>query len=461
MKRRTFLKSAAATAGVMSFPTIVPSSVFAQTTPNDKINIAQIGFGRIARGHDLPETIKHDMCRVVAVADPDMNRAQDGKKWIEDYYAKKTGKGSSVDVKACQDYHELLADKSIDAVIISTPDHWHAQPAAEAAMAGKDVYLQKPASLTIEEGRFMSDAVLNNNRILQIGSQQRSQSPWPQFKMVWELVRNGVLGKVKHIDVGLGTDPAGEYWPAMPIPENFDYDMWLGSTPRRLYTEKCVHPQKGYSRPGWLRIRQFGAGMITGWGAHHIDTAHWGMGTEYSGPVEAECVHAEFPDSGYWNVHGDFEVNAKYGNGVTMNVSSKHTNGVRFECEDGWIFVSRGNAKVTESDPVPDDPNNNALRVSDPKFLKAKIGPNDIHLYESPEQHLNWLECIRSRKQPVAPVEVGHRSCSACLIYDIAMKVPGKLRWDPEAEQFIDNAEANKRVSRTQRYPYGTNYIKM
>ena len=222
-----------------------------------------------------------------------------------------------------------------------------------------------------------------------------------------------------------------------------------------------MHPQDGYGRPGWLRVRQFGAGMITGWGAHHIDIAHWGMGTEYTGPVEIEGKQAVFPTSGLWNVHGDFEVDAKYANGVTMNVSSKHPNGVRFKCEDGWIFVSRGNAKVTASDPVPNDPKNKALRVSDPKFLKAKLGPNAVRLCESPEQHLNWLECIRSRKQPVAPVEVGHRSCSACLVFDIAMKVPGKLRWDPEKEQFIDNAEANKRVSRAQRFPYGTNYIKM
>ncbi len=461
MKRRTFLKNAAATAGLMSFPVIVPSSVFAQTTPNDKINVAQIGCGRIARTHDMPQTIKSDLCRVVAVADFDLKRAKDGKKWVEDYYTKKTGKSGYVDVKVCQDYHELLADKSIDAVVISTPDHWHAQPAAEAAIAGKDIYLQKPASLTIEEGRFMSNVITKNNRIFQIGSQQRSRNPWPQFKRVCELVRNEVLGRIKHIDVGLGTDPAGDFWPRMPVPETFNYDMWLGSTPRRFYTEKCVHPQDGLSRPGWLRVRQFGAGMITGWGAHHLDIAHWGMGTELTGPIEAECVHVEFPKSGLWNVHGDFEINVKYANGVTMNVSSKHPNGVRFECEDGWIFVSRGNAKVTDSDPVPDDPNNRALRVSDPKFLKAKIGPHGIHLYESPEQHLNWLECIRSRRQTVAPVEVAHRSCSACLILDIAMRVPGKLHWDPDAERFIDNVEANKRISRPQRFPYGTNYVRM
>ncbi|MBN1998284.1 Gfo/Idh/MocA family oxidoreductase [candidate division KSB1 bacterium] len=459
MRRRTFVKKAIAAAGIAGFPAIVPSKIFAETAPNEKINIAQVGCGRIALDHDLPETIKHDMCRIVAVADLDMDRALNGKKWIEDFYREKTGKSGYVDVRVYQDYREMLQDKSIDAVIISTPDHWHAQPAIEAALAGKDIYLQKPASLTIEEGRQMSDVVREKDRIFQVGSQQRSLDPWPQFRMVCELVRNGAVGDLKHIDVGLGTDPAGEFWPEMRIPENLDYDMWLGSTPKIYYTEKRVHPQKDFSRPGWLRVRQFGAGMITGWGAHHIDTAHWGMGAELTGPIEIEGINAEFPTSGLWNVHGNFEVHAGYASGVTMNISSKHTNGVRFKGTDGWVFVSRGDARVTETDPVANDPDNEALKVSDPKILKTKIGPNDIHLYKSPEQHLNWLNCIRSRKQPVAPVEVAHRSCSACLLFDIAMKVPGKLVWDPDREQFIGNTEANKRLSRTQRYPYGTNYI--
>lgn len=461
MKRRDFIKSVmATTAGAVGLPHIVSGAVFAQTPPNSRINIGQIGFGRIARSHDLVETIKHDMARVVAVADPDTKRGRDGKKWIEDYYAKKTGKDKYVDVKVYRDYREMLEDESIDAVIISTPDHWHAQPAIEAALKGKDIYLQKPASLTIEEGRQMSDAVHRTGRVFQVGSQQRSQQPWPQFKWVCELVRNGKIGELKHVKVGLGTDPAGECWAPMPVPENLDYDMWLGSTPVVCYTEKRVHPQSNYSRPGWLRCEQFGAGMITGWGAHHLDTAHWGMGTEYTGPVEIEG-RAEFPEYGIWDVHGEFDIHMKYANGVTMHVSSSYPNGVRFEGTEGWIFVSRGNAKVTASDPVSDDPNNQALQVSDPKILKAEIGPNDIHLYESPEQHLDWLQCIRSRKEPVAPVEVAHRSCSACLISHIAMKVPGKLYWDPVRERFIGNEEANKRLSRPQRHPFGTNYIKM
>jgi len=415
MKRREFLQGAVATtAGIVGFPMIVPSTaVSGQVKPNDRINIGQIGFGRIARSHDLPETLKHDVCRAVAVADVDIKRARDGKAWFERYYAKKVGK---VDIKVYQDYREMLQDKSIDAVIISTPDHWHAQPAIEAALAGKDIYIQKPCSLTIAEGRKMSDIVRRTGRILQIGSQQRSLNPWPQFKWVCELVRNGKIGEVKHVKVGLGTDPGCGEESKMPVPENLDYDMW--------------------------------------------HTVQWGLGTEDTGPVEIEG-QAEFPKSGLWNVHGKFDVHAKYAGGITMHISSSFPNGVRFEGSEGWIFVSRGNAKVTASDPVADNPNNSALKVSDPKILRAKSGPNDIKLYESPEQHQNWLDCIRSRRQPVAPVEVGHRSCSVCLLSHIAMKLPRKLYWDPKRERFINDKEANKMLSRSQRRPYGTDYIKV
>lgn len=459
MKRRVFLKqSMAAAAGAFGVPTLISSSVFAKYRPNEKINIGQIGFGRIARSHDLPETIQHDMCRVVAVADVDMNRAKDGKKWIQDYYTKKTGNADYIDVKMYQDYREMLNDPAIDAVIISTPDHWHAQPAMEAALKGKDIYLQKPASLTITEGRMMSDTVSRSGSILQLGSQQRSRNPWPQFKWVCELVRNGKIGNLRHVQIGLMTDPGCGEEPEMPVPPNLNYDMWLGSTPKVYYTEKRVHPQNGYDRPGWLRVEQFGAGMITGWGAHHFDTAHWGMGTEYTGPVEIEG-DAEFPKSGLWTVHGDFNIHAKYAGGVTMEISSKFPNGIRFEGDEGWIYVSRGSAKVTASDPTSDDPNNQALQVSDPKILQATIGPDGVHLYESPEQHLDWLQCIRTRRQPVAPVEVGHRSCSVCLLSQIAMKLPRKLYWDPQRETFVNDKEANDMLSRPQRKPWGTNYV--
>ena len=455
---KTTVKATAGTVALANFPTIVPASVFGKNAPSNKINIGQIGIGRIARTHDLQETFKYDVARIMAVADVDRTRLESGKKLIEGWYAKKTGQDNYIDVKIYDDYHALLSNKDIDAVIISTPDHWHAQPAIEAAMAGKHIYLQKPTSLTIEEGRHMSDAVRKSGVTFQLGSQQRSMTPWPQFKKACELVRNGRIGKLHTVNVGLPSDPAGGETKEMPIPSNLNYDMWLGSTPYVYYTADRVHSQTDpNSRGGWLRLEQFGAGMITGWGVHHIDIAHWGMNTELTGPIEVEAT-ADFPKTGLWNVHGDYEVKAKYANGVTMIMNSKNPNGIRFEGSDGWIFVTRGNVGVTASDPTSGKVEK-VFEASDPKLLSSIIGPNEIHLYESKEQHGNWLDCIQSKKPTISPAELAHRSCSACLIAHAAMKTHGKLFWDPKAEIFKDNAEANKLLSRPQRYPYGTSYV--
>ncbi|WP_026463917.1 Gfo/Idh/MocA family protein [Adhaeribacter aquaticus] len=463
--RREFIKTAAKSALVTSvaitgFPTIVPASVFGKNAPSNKINIGQIGVGRIARVHDLPETFKYDVARIMAVADVDKTRLQSGKQLIEGWYDKKMNTKGYIDVKTYDDYKELLANKDIDAVMISTPDHWHAQPAIEAALAGKHIYLQKPTSLTIEEGRHMSDAVRKSGVTFQLGSQQRSVNPWPQFKKACELVRNGRIGKLINVHVGLPSDPAGGSTAEMAVPENLNYDMWLGSTPYIYYTEERVHSQKeATSRPGWLRCEQFGAGMITGWGVHHIDIAHWGMNTELTGPIEIEAKFADFPKKGLWSVHGDYAVESKYANGVTMFINSKNPNGIKFEGTNGWIFVTRSEGGVTASDPSSGGKGNKAFTASDPKILTSEIGPKETHLYTSPEQHGNWLECIQNKKETISPAEVAHRSCSACLLAHAAMKVPGKLFWDPKKEQFNGNTEANKLLSRPQRYPYGTNYV--
>ena len=267
-------------------------------------------------------------------------------------------------------------------------------------------------------------------------------------------MRNGRIGQLKTVLVGLPGDPSGDVEPEMPVPKGLNYEAWLGSTPYVYYTEKRVHPQNGYDRPGWLRCEQFGAGMITGWGAHHIDSAHWAMGTEYTGPVEMSGS-AEFPKKGLWDVHGDFKTEGVYANGVRMIVSGDFPNGIRFEGTEGWIFVSRGNESVTSSDPVAKLKDAQALSASDPKIITSTIGPNEIHLYESRDHHGNWLDCVRSRQQPIAPVEVAHRSCSACLLHHIAMKTKRKLYWDPVRERFKNDDEANAMLSRPQRWPYG------
>ncbi|MEI6679452.1 MAG: Gfo/Idh/MocA family oxidoreductase [Mariniphaga sp.] len=458
MERRDFLKnSSAAMAGAIILPTIVPSTVFGKNAPSNKINVAQIGFGRIAMSHDLAETLLFDEARIIAVADLDSNRAAKGKQFIEDFYAKKTGSKEAVNVKTYGDYREMLLNKEIDAVMISTPDHWHSQPAIEAALAGKDVYLQKPTSLTIAEGRMLVDVVKRKGTILQVGTQQRAM---PQFRIAAELVRNGRIGKLHTVKIGLPGDPSGPDSTQMPVPKNLNYDMWLGSTPEVYYTEMRVHPQNSLSdRPGWLRCEQFGAGMITGWGQHHFDSAAWGMDTEYTGPVSINAM-AQFPKSGLWNVHGEFIAVAEYKNGITMITSGGYPNGIRYEGSEGWIFVTRGNYSASASDPVSKSKSSLALDASDPKILNSVIKENEIHLYKIANQHGNWLECIKSRKTPISPVEIGHRACSVCLITHISMKLGRKLQWDPDAQVFIGDDEANKMLSRSQRFPYGTSYVK-
>lgn len=459
MERRNFLKnSSAAMAGSLIIPTIVPSSVFGKNAPSNKINVAQIGFGRIAMTHDLAETLTFDAARVIAVCDLDSNRVAKGKAFIEGFYARKTGSKDAVTVKTYGDYREMLLNKDIDAVMISTPDHWHSQPAIEAALAGKDVYLQKPTSLTIAEGQKLVEVIKRKGTIFQVGTQQRAM---PQFRIAAELVRNGRIGKLHTVEIGLPGDPSGPEAPEMPVPKNLNYEMWLGSTPEVYYTEMRVHPQNSMTdRPGWLRCEQFGAGMITGWGQHHYDSAAWGMDTEYTGPISINA-HAEFPKSGLWNVHGEFLSVAEYKNGITMISSGGYPNGIRYKGTEGWIFVTRGNYTASASDPVSKVRSSKALDASDPKILTSVIKENETHLYKIENQHGNWLDCIKTRKAPISNVEIGHRACSICLITHISMKLGRKLDWDPEKELFVKDDEANKMLSRTQRFPYGTTNIKM
>ena len=447
--RRAFLKMSMGAAAAVGFPTIVPSSVFGQTAPSNRINVGAIGVGRISRGHDLPGIWQFDRARIMAVCDLDAKRVEEAKTLLNGYYGKKTGKVYD-GVTGYHVYHDLLANKDIDAVVISTPDHQHAILAVDAVHARKDVYLQKPASLTIAEGRAMSNAVMASGQILQVGSQQRS---WKQFHRACELVRNGRIGEIKHVEIGLPGDPSGPDAPSMPIPSNLNYDAWLGSTPEVYYTEIRVHPQEGFGRPGWLRCEQFGAGMITGWGAHHVDTAHWGMNTEYTGPIEVWGT-AEFPTHGLWDVHGKFLTHAIYANGVTMDISGDFPNGIKFYGTEGSLFVTR------DSGVTPTDPGGKPsaaiqpLVASNPKILDSVIGPDEVHLYQSDDQHGNWLDCIKSRKAPTAPAEIGHRACSTCLIHHIAMKTKRRLYWDPVKEHFKNDDEANCMLSRPQRAPY-------
>jgi predicted dehydrogenase len=454
ISRRRFLntgaRAAAGTVLMSSIPSIVPARVLGKYAPSNRINVGAIGTGRISRGHDMPGVWRQEGTQLVAVCDLDKKRATESKQLVNEFYTKRDGKPFD-GVQLYTDHRELLNNKDIDAVLISTPDHTHAMIGVQAARAGKHIYMQKPASLTVQEGRIMSDVVQQTGVVFQIGSQQRSAE---QFRYGAELVRNGRIGQLKTVYVGLPGDPPGGNTQVMPVPAHFNYDMWLASTPEVYYTEDRVHPQAGYGRPGWLRCEQFGAGMITGWGAHHIDSAHWGMGMERSGPVEV-WGNAAFPKEGLWNVHGLFTTYAMYSNGVKMVVSNEFPNGIKFEGTEGWLFVSRGDYQATASDPGASSAPAKKIDASNPAILSSVIGPNEFHLPISKDHHGNWLDAIRNKTAPIAPVEEAHRSCSACLLHHIAMKLNRKVYWDPEKERFKNNDdEANRMLSRPQRKPY-------
>jgi len=436
LSRRDFLKggAVAATTTVLGIPYVVTSSVLAANVPSNTITIGCIGVGRMGL-IDMREMMRFDEAQIVAVCDVDAKRVKYAKQIVEKHYSAKSRSGKYKGCAAYTDFRDLIARKDIDAVSIVTPDHWHAMPAIAAAKSGKDIYLEKPLTLTIKEGRLLSDTVRRYGRILQVGSQQRSDS---MFRFACELVRNGRIGKLHTVKVGLPGDPATTPQPSMPVPENLDYEMWLGPAPWAPYTEKRVHLQSDYSRPGWLRILDYGSGMITGWGAHHNDIVQWGMGTEHTGPVELEGW-AEFPKDGLWDVHGPFRIEYTYANGVKVVCADnkKNKQGVVFEGSKGWVYIKRGH-----------------IDTHPKSLLTSVIGPDEIHLYKSENHKRNFFECIKSRAETVSPVEIGHRSNTICLLGAIAMKLGRKLKWNPKQESFGNDDEANRMLAKPRRSPW-------
>lgn len=444
--RRDFMK---ATVCAGAFPTIIPATVLGADSPSHNVHIAQIGCGRIAASMDVRGFLRTTKTRVVAVCDLDSRRLIEMRRFVEKAYAKRGNRGI---VATAHDFHDLLQRSDIDAVSISTPDHWHVQVAVEAAFAGKHVYMQKPTSLTIREGRIFSDAIAENDRIFLLGSQQRSME---QFIQACEFVREGRLGKVTRIEIGLPGDPPGGSTKEMPVPKNLDYDFWLGSTPQVYYTEDRVHSQNmrwGLTRPGWLRCEQFGAGMITGWGSHHLDIAHWAMDWEKIGPRFIEG-RAQFLTGGLWDVHSSDDVKLTYPDGTLLHVCDRFPNGVRFIGEKGWIFVNRGATKTTASDPITPNCQLKALDASDPKLI---AGSSKVRLYRHPgSHHQNFIDSVLTHTPSVVSAETAHRSCSACLLSWIGMKLGRRLEWDWKAERFVNDPEADALLARTERAPYG------
>jgi predicted dehydrogenase len=457
VSRRQFVRTAAGAAALFSAPLIIPSRLLGANAPSNRIRVGHIGCGRIASGHDMPGVFKSGLADVVAVCDLDSVRLAGGKALVQKFY--RDAGQAAPEISTYGNYLELLARKDIDAVTISLPDHQHAEVALAAIYAGKDVYLQKPFTMTHEESVILKNAVAKSGRILQVGSQQRSWGPHEQFRKACEFVRSGRVGRLKAVEIGLPIDPTKPDDPQQPIPANLNYDLWLGSTPDVYYTEQRVHSQKVNpdgtpdvaSRPGWLRNESYCLGMITGWGAHHFDIAHWGMDMEYSGPTKIEGK-GEFPANKIWNVHGKYNVHLTYPGDVQMRVSDELQNGIKFIGDEGWIFVCRdtGNSPTAA---LTDNADLKWLDASDPKLLD----PNGVKVQfpHSLSHHKNWLECVKSRQTPLSPAAMAHHSNTACILSWIAMKTGRPLTWDNKAERFINDDAANAMLSRPERAGYG------
>ncbi|HEY3320140.1 MAG TPA: Gfo/Idh/MocA family oxidoreductase [Planctomycetota bacterium] len=433
--RRAFLKKAAAVAGAaIGAPYFVPSSALGDDkTPaaSERLAIGLIGTGNINTWH-MHGFLGNKDCRIVAVADPFTERREKMRDQINKTY------GQNVCTDHL-DFRDLLARADVDAVCIGTPDHWHAIMSILAMRSGKDVYCEKPMTHTIAEGRAVADTAVQYGRIFQTGIQQRSGA---NFRYGCELVRNGRIGKVHTVRVGVvginGGIQAGKTFPTTPVPANFDYDLWQGPAALRPFSSERV--ERGDKACYWYYISDYTIGFLSGWGVHHVDIAQWGIGMDHSGPVEINCTQALIPPDGLIDDVISWNSELTYSNGVKVSFSDNNNPnpiGIRFEGDAGRVFVDRGRIDA------------------EPKsLLKSVIAPGEIHLYESPEHHRNFLDCIRSRKLCAANPEIGHRATAACNLVEVAARLGRKLKWDPVKEQFIGDEQANRMLSKTPRSPW-------
>jgi len=437
MNRRQFLRNSGALAGSLAVaPAIVSSRVLGaegQVAPSNRITLGIIGTGDHGTYRNLARLLAEADAQVVAVCDVDTFYRERAKEMAEKKYAAATKQGSYKGCATYNDFRELLARKDIDAVMIATPDHWHVIPAILAAQAGKDVICEKPLTLTVAEGRALSNATKKHNRIFQTASENRSQEIKVYHRMV-ELVRNSRIGKLKHIRVELPSNysikqASREF---TKPPADFDYDLWLGQAPKAPYCEARCHWNFRWNL-------DYSGGMLTDWGAHLIDIAQWGNDTEHTGPIEVEGKGEFPPRTELYNAAKKFEVNCKYANGVTLTIASNKP-GVRFEGTEGAIWNS-GWAAPLQAEPK--------------SLLDSVIGPNELHLYTAPHEHRNFLDCVKSRKPCYAPAEIGHRTITIAHLGNISMQLGGrKLKWNPDAEQFIGDIEANRMLDRPRRDPW-------
>jgi predicted dehydrogenase len=431
VKRRNFIKAATVTA--IGSPYIVPSSVFGADAPSNRITIGHIGVGGMGQS-DMRRFLPNEdnpkrEAQIVAVCDVDKSHRMDAKKLAEDAYAEFSGANSYSGCDDYNDFRDVIARKDIDAVCIATPDHWHAIPAIMAADAGKDIYCEKPIGLTIAEGSAMVEAVRRNNVVWQTGSQQRSDR---NFRFACELVRNGRIGELKKVYVGLPTGSAlDKPSEVVPVPEGFDYDFWLGPAPEAPYTADRCHWNFRW-------IMDYSGGQLTDWAGHHIDIAHWGMDVEDTGPLTIEG-QGIFPRDGLWNTATTYHFECTYKNGLILDIANNTRNrqGVRFEGTEGWVYVRRG-----EIDAEPKS------------LLTEMIRRDETRLYRSDNHGGNFIDCVKSREKTVAPIEKLHRSVSVAHLGNIAMQLKRKLNWNPDIERFVDDPAANRMIGRSMRSPW-------
>ncbi|MDR2679817.1 MAG: Gfo/Idh/MocA family oxidoreductase [Tannerella sp.] len=423
MNRRLFIKGSALSAAAF---TILPRNVLggkAYTPPSDKINIGLIGCG--AQGRGLASQFAK-RANVIAASDCESTRLQRLQESVEKETEKATGKAYK-GFKQYADYNELLARTDIDAVIIATPDHWHALMTVAACRIGKDVYVEKPMSHCLAEGRAMADAVKKYNRVLQVGNMQRS---WRNFRHACELVRNGYIGEIREVKVSVGPPPVKYDLPGQPVPKTLNWEQWIGPAPMNPFNDELIFMERG-GFPNWRNYREYGGGMVSDWGAHMFDIAQWALGMDDSGPIEFLP-----PD-----VKKRIPLTMRYASGVIMThepgFRKSDGNCVRFIGSDGIIDISR-----SFLDTIP------------AKLQDQVIGDNEIKLYHSDDHYNDFLNAVKTRKQPLSTVEIGHRTASVCQIANLCYEFDRPLVWNPEKEIFFNDAEANKRRMDVYRNPY-------
>jgi predicted dehydrogenase len=472
LSRRGFIKGVAVTAaGAVAAPLVLPASALGldgATAPSNRIIYGYVGCGNHGMEWNFDQVFRYRDAQIIAVCDVDQNHLNEAKAKVEDHYGRQFGK----DYKGCAthgDFRELINRKDIDVVGVATPDHWHVIPAMMAARAGKDVICEKPLTLTVAEGRLLSDAIKRAGRIFQTASENRSIDTY--IRLI-ELIRGGVVGKLKHIEVRLpqgntsmrvGRDGKDlfDLREVEEPPKSLNYEMWLGQAPLMPYI-----PARTHGNFRWNLA--FSGGVLTDWGAHMVDLAQWGHDTERTGPVEVAGKGDFPPRDAVHNAAATFEIHYRYADGVTMTVSAgqgdldprqRHAGpvvgrtpdpGIRFEGTEGWIESHgwRGSLKANRR-----------------KMLDAVIDPASVKIYRPSEivtridggkggEHRNFMDCVKSRKPCYAPAETGHRTITIPHIGNIAMLLGRKLRWNPEVERFVDDAEADAMLSRKQRQPW-------